>query len=473
MNEHSTRVAVVGAGVSGLCAAYYAEKRMGAGNVLVLESEERPGGYAQTDLLDGFVLDQGPNGFLDREPLMLDWIRELGLTKELVRANEAAARRFILKRDKLHELVGPPRFLLSSLLSAAGRLRILKEPLVKPRASDGPETIHDFASRRIGAEAAEMLVGPMVSGVFAGDARALSVEHCFPRLVALEREHGGLVRGMLAKRRDRRADGKTPGSAMGPGGTLTTFKDGVGRLAERAAHLLPGRIRFNTRVTRIEPTPTDNVESSQGFVLTCAGGETIRAENVIPACPSHAAADMLRAWRPDAANALDAIPYAGLVVVCTAYRREQIAHDMDGFGFLVPRSEGKRILGCIWTSSLFPGQAPEGWVLLRTMIGGYTDAAALSLSDGELVDCVDREVHPVLGVDGRPQFTRVYRYAKAIPQYTMGHGERLAAIERLEDDAPNLAFAGNAYRGVGLNDTVVAARRAVDRLPLITDRALT
>ena len=477
MNVHRVHVAVVGAGVSGLCAACYAEKRAGAGKVLVLEQAGEPGGCARSDRVDEFILDQGPNGFLDREPQMLEWIDDLGLTNELTPANESAARRFILKGGKLHELVGPPRFLASSVLSPTGRMRLLMEPFIKPRVDEAAETIHDFASRRIGAEAAETLVGPMVSGVFAGDARALSVEHCFPRLVALEREHGGLFRGMLAKRRERRNDGKTPGSAMGPGGVLTTFRDGVGRLAEHAAEQLSGRIRFDTTITRIEPersaSPADpgSKSNGSGFVLTCSDGEVIHADNVILACPAYAAAAMMRGWRPEAAYALDAIPYAGLVVVCTAYRESQVLHSMDGFGFLVPRREGMRALGCIWTSSLFPHQAPPGWVLLRTMVGGYRDGDAVTLTDRELVDLVSREVHPVLGVDAVPSVTRVYRYRKAIPQYTMGHGERLRVIEDLEDEVPGLAFAGNAYRGVGLNDTVVAARRAVDRLPLTGAKA--
>lgn len=389
---------------------------------------------------------------------MLEWIADLGLTGDLVRSNDAAARRFVLLRGRLRELIPPPRFLVSDVLSIPGRLRLLAEPVIAKRTNPAPESIHDFAVRRIGREAADNLVGPMVTGIFGGDARTLSLAHCFPRMAAMEAEHGGLFRAMRAKSKERRAaGGAKSGSAMGPGGTLTTFRDGIGRLGIAAAERLGGSLRLGRQVERVEPM-------DEGFLLSFADGETVTSKRVILAAPIHATARMIAGFAPDAAARLAATACCAIAVVCTAYRREEVRHDMNGFGFLIPRSEGKRALGCIWTSSVFPHQAPAGHVLLRTMIGGATDPAAVDLDDAALLDVVAREVHPLLGIDGAPIQSRIFRHRSAIPQYGLNHSDTLAACDAIEAAHPGLAFAGNGYRGVGLNDCVVSARRAVDRV---------
>lgn len=443
---------VVGGGVSGLCAAHLLRRARGPGSVRVIEADPVPGGTARTELAEGYTCEWGPNGFLDREPKTLAWVEELGLGPRLVRANAAAARRFIYRGGRLHELRPPPAFLLGPPLSVRGRLRLLCEPLIRAKRNDAPETVHDFAARRIGREAAEILVGPMVAGIFGGDAKILSLEHCFPRMAAMERDHGGLFRALRAKRRD------TPGaSPMGPGGTLTCLDGGMGTLIGVAAAALGGDLRLGVGATVIR-------REGGGFAVETTAGEALRADQVVVATPAHAAAGIVRPLSQHAASALAAIPYAGIAVVCAGYRRDSVAHDLHGFGFLVPRDEGLRLLGCIWTSSLFPGQAPEGHVLLRTMIGGSTDPEAARLPPAELAAIAQRELAPLLGIREAPVFSRVFAWERGIPQYTLGHGLRLKAIEALEDEYPGLAFAGNAYRGVGVNDCVVSAHRAVERL---------
>jgi oxygen-dependent protoporphyrinogen oxidase len=448
-----TKTAIIGGGISGLCAAYYLAKHNGADSVIVLESSDHAGGHLRTDQVDGFSLDWGPNGFLDREPLTLAWVDDLGLTPQLIRANENAAHRFILINGALHEVKLPPAFLFSPILSLFGRVRLLFEPFIRKRKVDTPESIYDFAARRIGHEAAEMLVSPMVTGIFGGDAKKLSVDDCFPRMRAMEREHGSLFKAMRAKRRDSKS-----GSPMGPGGTLTTFAGGAEVLATAAEKRLKKSIRLGTSAVTISK------EGSQYKIGTTDPANDILCQQVVLASPAFETAGILSDLAPDEAGILSSTIYAPIAVVCTAYPKSKVRHDMNGFGFLVPRNQGKRVLGCIWTSSIFPSQAKEGYVLLRSMFGGATDPDAASLSERELLDTLKREVHPLLGIGTDPELVRIYRHRRGIPQYTMNHGRMLDATESVEHAFPGLVFAGNAYRGVGLNDCVVSAHRAVKHL---------
>lgn len=449
--QHSCQIVILGGGVTGLCAAQLASEHVDADELLLVEATDALGGHTRTDSIDGWSCDWGPNGFLDREPRTLEWVDELGLTDDLVRADEAAAHRFILRKGKLVEIVPPPKFFTQPLLSIPGRLRLMKEPLVPPKRDRLEESIWDFAARRIGPEAADTLVSPMVSGVFGGDAHALSLEYCFPRMAAMEREYGSLLKALLAKKKENKEV-----SAAGPGGTLTSFDDGVGYLPRMAGEQL-GRVLLQTRVTRIF------LEGAHYRLETDTGAE-ILAEKLIVAIPAYHAAPIFEYFDADIATALHSIPYANIVVLCTGYRRDRVGHNLDGFGFLVPRKEGRRVLGCIWTSSVFPNRAPEGYVQLRTMYGGATDPEAVDLSDQELLDFLDREVHSLLDVYEKPEFVRIYRHRRGIPQYMLGHGVILEAIEAGEARHPGIVFAGNAYRGVGLNDCVLSAHRAIEKL---------
>jgi protoporphyrinogen/coproporphyrinogen III oxidase len=451
-NKHLKSI-IVGGGISGLCAGEHLSRVWGKEAVSVLEADSEPGGYARTDKTAGFLLDWGPNGFLSREPLMLEWIADLGISHRLIEANQNAARRFIVRGGRLIELVPPPRFLLSPALSVRGRLRLLWEPMVPQRQSDAPESIWDFAARRIGPEAADFLVSPMVSGVFGGNAAELSLAHAFPRMAAMEREHGSLFKALKAKKKEN--PGATP---MGPGGTLTTFDEGIAVLGTTAAQQLGGAMSSGVKALRAELT------DAKGFRVFRDDDETIESEGLVIATPPHAAAPLLAEIAPEAAKALASIKCCNITVVCTAYPREKVGHNMEGFGFLIPRKEGMRSLGCIWTSSVFPHQAPEGWVLLRTMIGGASDPEAVDLSDEELLAVVTKEIHPLLRIDGGPELVQVFRHRHAIPQYGLDHDKILTAVAEAERALPGLVFAGNAYRGVGLNDCVVSAVRAVRHL---------
>lgn len=446
-----TKVIVIGAGVSGLCASYYLKKTLGADAVLTLEAAPGPGGTTGSDTNDGYILDWGSNGFLDREPLTLAWAEDLGLKPDILKANTAAAKRFIYRNRHLHQVKMPPGFFLSPLLSVAGRLRLCCEPLIPQKRDEKEESIFEFAARRIGKEAAQIMVGAMVLGIYGGDAQQLSMAHCFPRMVNMERNYGGLFKALMAIRKERAA------SPAGPPGTLTTFKGGIGALPARAAAALGDRIRFKAPVTRI-------TAAQDGYEVNIGEGETLSARAVVVATPAHAAAGMVRELNPEAARALADIPYAGLTVACLGYPRNAIGHDLDGFGFLVPRSQGLRLLGCIWTSTLFPFQAPDGSVLLRVMLGGAPDPDASHLSDEATIELVRSELGPLLGIRGEPELACLFRHPRGIPQYTLGHESRLKAIDTAEKACPGLFFIGNAYRGIGLNDCVVSAHRAVETI---------
>jgi len=446
------KVLVLGGGITGLCAATLLAKHYKPQNVLLLEASDALGGTARTERLNGFTCDLGPNGYLDKEPLMRRWVMDLGLSSRIIKANTAAEHRFILMGNKLKEVKPPPGFLFSNLLSVGGRMRLLGEPFIPRRKGDEPESIWDFAARRIGPEAADTLVGPMVTGIFGGDAKALSLEHCFPKMAEMEREHGSLFKALQAIKKER-----ATASAMGPSGVLTTFDGGLGTLCEAAATKLGAQAQCNERVVSVEVR-------EKRYLVTTAHGARYTSDAVVMALPGYAAADACASLEKSLGAALGQIPYAGMTVMAAGFRREDIGHDLNGFGFLVPRENKVRALGCIWSSTIFPQQAPEGYVLLRVMYGGALDPDAIKLTDRQLMDQFMVDLAPVLKLARMPGFVRAYRWPKAIPQYTLDHGKRLRGIEQAEHFFKGLVFAGNAFRGVGLNDCIVSAHRAANRI---------
>jgi len=449
--------AVIGGGVTGLCTAWELRKHLPPDSVVILEATDRPGGTALTDRFDGWTVDHGPNGFLDREPLTLRWINELGLQDRLLPASRSAARRFLYRNGALRELLPPPRFLFSPVLSVQGRFRLCMEPLIPPRHDIVlPETVHAFATRRIGREAARKLVGAMVLGVYGGDAEQLEMISCFPRLVEMEQQYGSLFKALKVRRREN------PGaSPMGPGGWLTSFRGGIETLAETAGRHMNSILRLNDPVTVITP-------ENGGFTVHTAAGLAVRVRRIFLACPTWQAARLIAPIHDTAGRALSDIPYAPIAVIALGYSKSSVGHPLDGFGFLVPRGEGLRVLGCLWTSSIFPDQAPGDHVLLRVMMGGAVDPHALDLSDNELFNTVLSELTPLLRLESPPLWVRFYRYPRGIPQYTLGHAVRLESLSEVERVYPGLYFCGNAYRGVGLNDCVVSAVTAVRRAMGIT-----
>ncbi len=457
-------LAVVGAGVSGLTLAYLVARRSSL-DVVVLEREARAGGKLQTDWLDGYCCEWGPQGFLDNVAETLQLVRELGLEGELVRAADEAGDRFIVRDGRLRRVpLSPPAFLRSDVLSWRGRLRVLLEPL-QPGPRAGDETVFEFARRRIGLEAAEVLVDAMVTGVFAGDARQLSLPATFPRMREMEATYGSLFRAMLALRRERSrqaaAGVRSPrvGGPAGPGGTLTTFRRGMQQLTDTLAAALAERARTSAAVTRVR-------RSGAGFLLTLADGEELRARQVVVAVPPATAAALLtEVLDAEALAALREIPSVPVAVVMTGYASPSpFRHPTRGFGFLVPGREHRRILGTIFCSSTFPAQAPAGATLLRTLIGGARAPQLAHLKDKELLALVRQELDVLLGGDPQPDLVHIVRHAEAIPQYTLGHTSRAAAVQRGAAAVPGLYLLGNGYSGVAVNACVAEATRLAEQL---------
>jgi len=447
------KIAIVGAGISGLATGYALLSRQPGLELVILEAGLRAGGKVWTDHApEGYACEWGVNGFLNNKPGTLELMAQLGL--EALPGYEAANRRYIYRRGALHPLPeSAPAFVASGLMSLRGRLRVLLEPFIR-RGVVHDETLAAFAKRRLGREAFDALIDPMASGVFAGDPHQMSLKSCFPRMHEIESEYGSLVWGMIRSQLTARREGKASGP--GPGGTLTSFAQGMGEMTDRLVSRLGARIRLNAPVRSI-------ARCQKRYELSLDGGVE-EADLLILAAPAYAQADMLHDLAPGISALLSGIEYPPLSVVCLGYREADLVEPPGGFGFLVPSTEQRAILGTIVDSNVFPKRAPEGAVLMRSMVGGARAPGKARLADQELTDLVQSELREIMGIDASPGFTRIYRHERAIPQYHVGHAARLEAIGEALGDYPGLVLTGNAFRGVSLNDCVENASRTAEKL---------
>jgi protoporphyrinogen/coproporphyrinogen III oxidase len=457
-------VLIIGGGISGLSTAF-ALKRHAAVRCELWEASNRLGGTIGSDRSEGYSVDWGPNGFLDREPITLQLVDELGLRAALEPANSKSEKRFILKNGRLHPVpFSPAKMLTTELLGPIEKARVFCEPFIRGRKDDGEESVFDFAARRIGRAAAETFVDPMTSGVFGGLARELSLPACFPIMREMEMRHGGLVKAMIArqwvKRRTRNADGASAcksGGPAGPAGRLTSFKTGLDVLTQTMGMHLNSIIKTDREVVRIS-------RQEDSWAIYDKAGNAALARQVVLACPTYAIAPMFTDFDREISEAFNAFPYAPIIVLATGHRREDVRHPLDGFGFLIPRNQKLRTLGSIWTSSIFSERAPEGHVQFRSMLGGAGDPSVLELSDEQLWLTLKRELDPLVGIRNDPRLMRVYRWQRGIPQFTLGHRERRARLERLLDKQTGLFAVGNAYYGVSLNECVKMAYRVAQKI---------
>jgi len=448
------RVVIVGAGIAGLATAKAVRAEVPEAEIVVLEARDRTGGNVRTERIDGYLCEAGPDGFLDSAPDTLAFVNGLGLTPRLLPSREAARRRFIFRHECLHEVpLSPTAFLSSSLLSARARLRTACEPFAR-RAPVHDESILQFAERHIGRESARILVDSMVSGIFAGDAAELSLKSCFPKMHEMDARYGSLIRAMLAKRRERRM---TNGVGA-PVGRLTSFIDGMESLTRAASASLGDAVRVSRKVSSLRPRrpalgTSPRLVGARSFTVR-SEGLAIEADAVVLAGSAWESAELVTPFDAEAGRLLNGIQTAPLAVLCLGFDEHVLIADrgpLDGFGFLVPRGEGPRILGALWESSIYPGRAPTGKALLRVMIGGATDREAVDLTDQQLVDIVRDDLRRTMGLRVMPEFQHVFRHYRGIPQYTIGHAARLARIEARLREHPGLFLAGNSYRGVSIN----------------------
>jgi oxygen-dependent protoporphyrinogen oxidase len=458
------RAIVVGGGISGLATAYLlGEKARNSGidlEVLLLEKEKRTGGKIWSIKDDGFLCEWGPNGFLDNKPQTLELCRQVGADSQLLRSNDNARKRFIFSEGMLHRLPeNGPSFLASKLISWPGKMRLAMEPFIPQFKGEEDETLAAFGRRRLGDEALRKLIAPMVSGIFAGDPETMSLKSCFPRIAELEAEYGGLIKAMIRlakKKKQDIAEGKVVASAAGPGGVLTSFRSGIQDLTDILVEKLgKGGVTLDEQVEKVEKggSAPYRVQSDRG---------ELEADVVILATPAYASAGMLQGLDARISTLLNEIPYSSMTVVCFGYRRERITRDLDGFGYLIPKQEGTSTLGTLWDSSIFENRAPDGHVLLRSMMGGACFPQYINLPDEEVQKRVQADLQRIMGIKESPDFVRIFRHEKAIPQYIAGHGKRLVGLEEKSKAHPGLVLTGNSYRGIGLNDCVAAAQRASD-----------
>jgi len=453
------KVAVIGAGISGLATAFYL-KRSGV-LVKVFEKEKSVGGKMRTVHEDGFIIETGPNGFLDGKPYTLNLVKTLGIEDKLYRSSDKARKRFIYTNGRLVRLPeNPIAFLASYLLSWKGKLRLVGEFLVPPKKEDKDESLSQFAKRRIGEEALEKLLDPMVAGIFAGDPDRLSLKASFPAIYYLEKKYGGLIKGLIAKMKEAKKKGKATSGPAGPGGVLTSFKGGVKDLIDSLEKALEGSILKGVEVLEVS-------KDKSGWKVKYRADGSSASETfdyLVLSTPSYVSGKLLENVDKELSTLLKSIEYSPISVVAFGFEKRGLGHDLDGFGFLVPRSERRKILGCLWDSSVFPNRAPEGKALLRVMIGGARQPELALLSEDELIEIALKELRRIMKIRHYPEKIKVFKHEKGIPHYTVGHAEKVERIFKIAKRVGNLLLCNNAYKGVGVNDCTKAAEETANEI---------
>ena len=471
------RIAVIGGGITGLSAAFYLRKGLDEkgldAELTLIESGSRLGGRIETLRKDGFTIEKGPDSFLGRKLPILELTRDLGLLDELVTTNPQASKTYIFQGGRLHPM--PPKlvlgiptdmaaFLKTELLSIDAKFRASQDLLLPPRDDDGSdESLGGFLARRLGPEVVDRISEPLLAGIYAGDLYRLSLMSTFPAFRGAELEHGSLIRGTR-----RGAKGVPPQTvpdyipAAARGGVFMTYRGGLRTLVDGLDDALSGvKRRMNTGVSAI--TPASRAGES-GYILELDGGERLAADAVIVTAPGGAAASMLEPLTD--ASMLRAVQYVSVANVVMAYPRAAVqAMEFDGSGFLVPRSEGRTITACTWTSSKWLHSSPDDHVLLRCYVGRAGAEGAVELPDSELLEAVRRDVRDTMGIDAEPLFTEITRLRHSMPQYPVGHQEAITELrERMNIEAPGVYVTGAAFNGVGLPDCIRQGREAAEHI---------
>ena len=453
----SRSVIVVGGGISGLCTAYWLHR--GGLEVTLLEQHPWAGGTVRTQRYRGWLVENGPNSALETTPLLGEIFEQVGITEQRVYADSTSDRRYILRNGELHPLpMSPGSFLTTSLWSLRGKLRVAAEPFIG--RGDHEESVAEFVERRLGREFLDYAINPFVAGVYAGSPEELSVREAFPKLSALEEKYGGLVRGMIggARERRRRAEKAKDRAKM------FSFVNGMQMFPRALARSLHSRCVLGARVTGVSAPPRSRRGARRYTVTWTQNGRSFarNVEAVILSVPAYACTRLVRRFAPDLAAELEGIYYPPVGEVFLGYAAEQIGRKLDGFGFLVPEREERKILGTIWSSTIFPARAPQGHVALTTFVGGSRQPEVLAADDRALVAIVAEELRHLMSISGRPVFVKVNRWAQAIPQYRVGYRTVTEAIQRTEQEHRGLYFCSNYRGGIAVGDCVMNARNTAD-----------
>lgn len=448
-------VVVIGAGISGLAGAWWLQR--GGYKVTVIEAASRAGGTIGTLRESGYLIETGPNSTLETSPLIGQLLDETGIAERRVYANPAAKNRFILRGGNLLPLpMSPPAFLRTRLFSARAKLGLLREPFVAKSRADSKETVAQFVRRRLGEEFLDYAINPFVAGVYAGDPELLSVRGAFPRLFEIEQRYGSLIRGQILGARERKRSSDTAKQSA----PMLSFVDGMQTLTNAVAARLTD-LRFGTRAVSLSKG------ADSGWEINALGDQgplKLHARSVLIATPAGAAAQLVKPLAARAASAMEQIPYPPVASVASAHARADVAHALDGFGFLVPKKEKRRVLGTIFSSTLFDNRCPQDMVLLTTFVGGMRQPELAQQEESSIAALVEEELRSLLGVRTAPERIWVNRWEHAIPQYTIEHLDRVSAIEDAERALPGLFLYANYRGGISVADCIKSSRAAADRI---------
>jgi oxygen-dependent protoporphyrinogen oxidase len=469
----SNQIVIIGGGISGLATAFYTLKKATAAgqpiHLTVLESSSRWGGKISTDRVDGFVIEGGPDTFLATKPWGVTLCKELGLGERLHGTNPYQKNTYVLHRNCLQPLpdglammipTNIPAILKSRLVSWFGKARMGLDFFLPPHALNGDESLGAFVSRRLGREAYENLIEPLMSGIYAGDGDALSLASTFPYLRDLEIKYGSLARGALEMRKQSaRANGRSP--LQGSRSAFLTPTTGLIEIVEALiAHLQNNGavLRLNASVRNVKRA---NVKK---WNVELENGETLPADGIVLAAPAFAAAKIVSTLDPQLAADLHAIPYASTATVSLGYRQSNLPCPLDGYGYIIPRHEGRRALACTWTSTKFPHRAPDGYALIRVFVGRAGQETDIAWDEASLIELAREELLLTLGINAEPLLARVCIWDKAMPQYNIGHSQLLAHIETALAQFPGIVLAGAGYLGIGIPDCIHSGELAADKI---------
>jgi oxygen-dependent protoporphyrinogen oxidase len=456
-------VVIVGGGISGLSTAYYLQGEVSRSKLdletILIEEGKQFGGCIVTDEVDDFIIEGGPDCFLAEKPWAIQLCGELGLGDRLLCTNEENRRVFILSRGKLHEL--PEGFMLmiptsftpflkSSLISLPGKLRMAMDLFLPRKRNDEEESLSRFVRRRLGNEALEKIAEPLVAGIHAGTPETMSLISTFPRFIQLEDEYRSLILGMLARRRKaaefaRKRSGPKRTMFMSLLNGMMELTDAIQERLDEGS-LLPNK--KVVRINRIGGTPSPSYE------VHLEGGETMGADCVVLATPTYITAELLREMTGTLSEVLLSIPYVSTATISLVYRGSEIHHPLDGFGFVIPRAERRKIMASTWTSVKFAHRTRSDSILLRAFVGGAHNEDLVNLDDEEMLKVVRGELMDIMGITAQPILTRVYRWDKSMPQYTLGHARKLSRLEETLPRYPGLYLTGCGYRGIGIGDCI-------------------
>ncbi len=467
-NHGDYSIAVIGGGISGLAAAHRLLELRPQAKVILLEARDRLGGVLQSERRDGFLIEHGADNFITTPPWATEFCERIGFDSELIQTNKSHRRAFVVHQGLLQGIpagfavMAPSRIwpiVSTPILSLRGKLRMAAEIFVQRRASDTSESLAAFVRRRFGREVYERLVQPLVAGIYTGDPEQLSAGATMPRFLQMEKEHGSLIRAMLKQRKLQRHSSKNSSGArysqfIAPREGMAAFVQAI------VDQLSNATIALAAPVERVDPT------SHGGWKLSVGGSQhqTIDVDGVILATPARYSASLLQNVDTTLADEFAKIKYGSCALVSLGFRREQIGHALDGFGFVAPSIEGRKILSCSFSSVKYTGRAPDGDVLLRVFVGGACQQELVELDDQQLQKLVLQELSDLLAIRGQPKLCHITRQIQAMPQYYVGHEQRVQRIEERAEKLPNFALASNALHGIGIPNCIHEGEKAAEKV---------